>query len=447
MRTLTQSDIPTAFKAAGKSLYLVGGSVRDTIMGRAPKDYDYTTNATPSEIRWILEGMNPDALFAVGEKFGTIGAIFDGAPVEITTFRTETYEGGSRKPDVTFGTDLVEDLSRRDFTINAIAKDMRDGFVVDPFAGRTDIRDGIIRAVGKPAVRFSEDPLRLLRAVRFACQFDFTIEMRTLEAMRKYAYKLKSISQERIVAEMNKILMSDYPGMGIRLLIETGLMDYILPEFMAVFNMPRSNRYKNVYEHTLLVVKNTRKNLAMRWAALLHDIAKPLTIETKGEVHFINHDIVGGQLAERICNRLRMDNTLKAAIVQRVTQHMYVNGYSSTWTNGAVKRFMLNVGDAVDDLIELSRADLTTRNQAKRDRILSGIAELESRVQRIREEAEIVPIVSPLNGNDLMDLFQRKAGAWIQPIKQALLDAVIDGTLDATDIEGAKRFALALAGE
>ncbi len=431
-----------AFTDANKSLYLVGGSVRDTILGLKPKDFDYATDATPYEIREILEGTNATAIFGIGEKFGTIGAVIDGQDVEITTFRTEKYEQGSRNPVVAFGTSLVEDLSRRDFTMNAIAFDPIFGGIIDPFYGQLDLRNKVVKAVGNPNKRFQEDPLRMLRAVRFAGQLDFEIEYYTLQAIKHQAHLMSQISRERVVSEMSKILMQEKPSLGLAMLVSTGLMPYILPEIQALAEMPHDKRHKDVYAHTLQVVDQAPARLMLRWAALLHDIGKPLTIEIGKEVHFLGHEVEGGRMTRSALNRLKMDGASVAYITRAVELHMRVNGYTHDWTDGAVRRFIVEAGDLLEDLLDLSDANVTTKNVKLRAKYKRLTSELRQRIIELQALDNVVQMKSPLDGNELMALLGRPAGAWIKEIKQQLLEAVLDGTLAENDKETATKMVL-----
>lgn len=417
------------------------------LMGVAPKDWDYTTNATPVEIREILSRTNATAIFGIGEKFGTIGAIIDGKSVEITTFRSEAYEPGSRHPSVSFGTDLIADLSRRDFTINAIAQDMFSGAIIDPFGGREDIERKTIVAVGSPDLRFDEDPLRMLRAIRFASQLDFKISPQTMESLRQQAHQLSTISQERIMSEVSKMLMTSTPGAAIAALVYVGLMPYIVPEFMDIVDMPINRGHKDVYDHTLKVIDQSPPRPMLRWAAWLHDIGKPATYDrSSGDVHFLGHDVVGGKMAQKILRRLKMDVASIEYISDLVTMHMRVNGYTSDWTDGAVRRFIVEAGDKLEDLLDLSDADVTTKNMKLRNEYKRLTAELRSRIIDLQARDNVVQMKSPLDGNDLMALFNRPAGQWIKEIKQALLDAVLDGVLAEDDKETATKMAKEILG-
>jgi len=439
-----------AFDQAGKQLYLVGGSVRDLLLGRPRQDLDLATDARPEETKAILRQLRPDALYTVGEKFGTIGAVFNGHRVEITTFRSEQYTPGSRKPEVDFGTSLEGDLSRRDFTINAMARNLTTGEIIDPFGGLKDLEAGLIRAVGDPDTRFAEDPLRLLRAVRFAAELGFTIDPATAAAIRRQAHRLQEVSRERIAEELNRILLSPRPGLGIRLLVELGLLAHIVPEVLEMLGMPQDRgRYKDVFTHTLAVVENVPPNLVLRWAALLHDIAKPRTIsfDEKGEVSFIGHELVGEQMTREILRRLRFDNRTIKKVAKLVRMHLRPNQYGPDWTDSAVRRLVREAGDDLEELLILSRADVTSARPARRRAARTRVDELERRIRELAERERIEALKSPLDGHELMAMFGLGPGPWIRPIKDYLQELVIEGQLAPDDKETARELALKFAAE
>jgi poly(A) polymerase len=370
--------------------------------------------------------------------------------IEITTFRSERYNPESRKPEVCFGDDLYEDLRRRDFTINAMARDPLNAHIIDPFGGRQDLEHHILRAVGnEPDKRFDEDPLRLLRAVRFAAQLDFSIEPETYTSIQRQASKLQKISRERIRDEMNKLLLAPYPAKGLDLLVELGLMEWIIPEVLELRGVsqqvqPRVPASKDVYTHVLRVVERSSPRLACRWSALLHDIAKPRTKTIEdNKVHFFGHEDVGAVMAREILKRLHFDRDFIEKVSRIVRLHMRANAYTSDWTDGAVRRLMLDSGDSLPDLLDLSRADITSYRAEKVSRAVARVTELAERCQRLKEEAERVPLKSPLDGNELMEMFGRGPGPWLRPIKEHLLSLVIDGLLSPDDKEEARRIAKA----
>lgn len=429
-------DLVVTFRRAGHALYVVGGSVRDALLGRPNHDLDFTTDARPDTIKALLRRAGARDIFAVGEKFGTIGGTFDEMVVEITTYRSEEYEPGSRKPKVEFGHSLEGDLSRRDFTINAMAVDAAQGDLVDPFDGCDDLARREIRAVGVPEDRFAEDPLRLLRAVRLAAQLDFVIEPDTRTAIVASADALAAISRERIAQEMAKILTSDRAGAGLRALCDLGLMHQIIPDVLALRGMSQEAAYhhKDVFEHTLQVVDQTEPSLVLRWAALLHDIAKPRTRSIEnGQVHFFGHEHVGEKMARRILRDLKLDRDTIERVGRLVGMHQRANAYEDDWADGAVRRFIREAGDILDELLALSAADITSRRP---ERIRAGAARVEAlrtRIERIKAEEEVEKLSSPLDGDELMAMFGRGPGPWIRPVKERLLSAVLDGELAPDD--------------
>lgn len=431
------------FVSHGHELYLVGGSVRDMLLGRDLGDLDFTTDAHPPEVKRLMRAAQPETIYTMGERFGTIGAIFDGRHVEITTYRSEQYQPHSRKPQVEFGASLEGDLSRRDFTINAMALDIQSGRVVDAFDGERDLQRRLIRAVGRADERFGEDPLRMLRAVRFAVQLGFTIESATAEALRRQSDSLADISHERIAQEMNRILIEGRVAQGIRLLCELGLMVHIVPEILQMRGMRQdSYHYKDVFEHTLTVVSNVPPVLHLRWAALLHDVAKPRTMSVEGgEVHFYGHEHVGEQMTRRLLVNLRYDRDMIDRAAKLVGMHQRANSYESDWTDGAVRRFMREVGEELWDLLALSRADVTSRRPEKRQAAARRVDELEVRIADIRAQEDVARLQSPLDGNELMELSGRGPGPWIRPIKERLLAMVLEGELAADDKERAREIA------
>jgi poly(A) polymerase len=436
-----------AFRAQHKQLYMVGGTVRDVLLHRGQSsDADLATDARPDEVKRLVAPTKPSAIVLVGERFGTVRLHYGSDIIEITTFRTERYNPESRNPEVCFGTSLEDDLLRRDFTINALARDPLNGTIIDPFGGRQDLEAHILRAVGnEPDKRFDEDPLRLLRAIRFAAQLDFTIEAKTRRSIIHQAPKLQKISRERIRDEMNKLLVSPHPAKGLDLLVELGLMGWIVPEVLelrGVSQQQRATSSKDVYAHVLRVVDRSAPRLTTRWSALLHDIAKPRTRSVEdNKVHFFGHEELGAYMARDILKRLHFDRDFIESVSRIVHLHMRVNAYTPEWTDGAVRRLMLDSGDVLPDLLDLSRADITSYRVDKVERAAARVKDLEERCQSLKEEAERVPLKSPLDGNELMALFQRGPGPWLRPVKDHLLSLVIDGVLAPDDKDTAAQIA------
>ncbi|MGH2516582.1 MAG: CCA tRNA nucleotidyltransferase [Ktedonobacterales bacterium] len=457
------------FREQGFELYMVGGTVRDLLLRHdTSPDTDLTTNARPEQIKRLAQATHPDALFTIGEQFGTVrlhyhrdvpladeastrfpvpvAVVASAAPdvdvIEITTYRSDRYDPESRKPEVTFGDTLEGDLLRRDFTINAMAREPLTGEILDPYGGRADLERKLIRAVGDdPERRFDEDPLRMLRAARFAAQFTFGIEPATAAAITRQAATLQKISRERIRDELTKLLTTANPALGLRVLVDLGLMPYVVPEVLELrgVNQQPAGHSKDVYEHVLRVVERTPRRAATRWAGLLHDIAKPRTRTVEdGHVHFYGHEDVGAGMAKDILRRLKFDRSFIEYVSRLVRMHMRANAYMPDWTDGAVRRLMLEAGNALPALLDLSRADITSYRPDKVSRAVARVNELEARCKWLREEAERVPLKSPLDGNDLMAIFGRAPGAWLRPVKDHLRGLVLDGQLAPDDRAGAE---------
>jgi poly(A) polymerase len=473
------------FASAGRELYWVGGCVRDQLLGQPVHDLDLTTSAPPNEIKQLAARIRPDAMYDIGAKFGTIGLVFrldasstpanrrppfparseapllsetDGRPavpeqvtwtVEITTYRTDQYLDGTRKPAVAFGTSLVEDLARRDFTMNAIALDPRNGTLHDPFGGQRDIAAKVIRAVGTASERFQEDPLRMLRAVRFAARFGFTIESRTLDAIREGADSLTRISRERIAQELTGILVSARPDVGMRLATELGLMAHAIPEVLPMRGVSQQPlHHKDVFEHTMGVLRNIPPDPLLRWAALLHDIAKPQTKSVhEGAVHFFGHEDVGARMARRILRDLHFDSHFVEKVSKLVAMHLRVNSYESDWTDSAVRRLIREAGEELDALVHLSRADVTSYRVERQRAAAMRADEFQRRASELLEREDVARLQSPLDGNDLMRLFGKGPGPWIRPIKDYLLGMVLEGDLAPDDTERAAEVARRIAEE
>ncbi len=436
------------FTEAGYELYLVGGSVRDALLHRPTHDLDLATDAHPPVIKRLLAQARPDSRYDVGEKFGTIGATFGEWVVEVTTYRSEEYAFASRKPAVTFGTSLEEDLSRRDFTINAIAQEPATGGMLDPFHGLQDLQRGLIRAVGDPAERFREDPLRMLRAVRFAAELGFRIDPTTRAALELQAGALEHVSTERIAAEMTRLLVADQPALGLEALCDTGLAAYVMPELLPLRSTGQDGRHKDVFGHTLKVVENVPATPILRWAALLHDIGKPRTKTIQdGKVHFFRHEMVGARMARKILRRLRFDRDSSERIQRLVAEHLRPNLYTPEWTDGAVRRFLRETEGITDDLFALSRADITSYRRSRVEAGVARVNHLEARCRELQAQEDVAKLQSPLDGNDLMTMFDRGPGPWIKPIKDYLLELVIDGELAQDDRKSAVKLAQNFANQ
>jgi poly(A) polymerase len=373
---------------------------------------------------------------------------------EITTYRTEEYLDETRHPTVHFGGTLLDDLARRDFTINAIAVDARTGEIVDPFGGQADLAMGVLRAVGHPDDRFEEDPLRLLRAARFVAQLGFRLDPETRAAMMRTAPSLARISRERILAELTKLLTGEYVEYGLETLRETGLLAYTLPELGPLaeattdeygFGRGRGGtaREKDLWSHTLQVVSRTPPRPVVRWAALLHDAAKPLcrSVDASGEVHFFGHEREGAKLAERLLRRLGADKATTTAVSQLVELHARPESYEPDWSDSAVRRLALEAGDLLDDLLDLAAADVTSARKERQQLAAARIAALRTRIAKLEEEQALAQLQSPLDGNELMQIFNRPPGRWIAQIKDQLREMVIEGELAPNDKATAEKIA------
>lgn len=444
------------FTEAGADLYLVGGIVRDILLARpVPNDLDFATSIPPDRTKAILQTLDHAGLYDIGEKFGTIGLVLPGpepgdepVSVEITTFRTEQYETGSRHPVVAYGESIEEDLARRDVTINAIAVDVESGALIDPFYGQADLAMGLLRAVGDPDERFEEDPLRLLRLARFVSQLGFAVEPQTKAAMTRQAATLTQISRERVFAELTKLLCGEYPDAGLETLMETGLFTVAMPELTPLERptqeQPGAHREKDLWDHTKRVVAKTPPRPTVRWSALLHDAAKPLTrsVEPNGEVHFFGHERVGADIASKLLRRLNADKQTQNQVQRLVDLHLRPASYdTATWTDSAVRRLALEADSVLFDLLDLAAADVTSAKAHKQRQAANRVQGLRDHIARLEAEQALDELQSPLDGNDLMAMFDRKPGRWIAEIKDHLRELVIDGELASDDRETASRIA------
>ena len=410
-----------AFKEAGFKLALVGGPVRDAILGRLGNDLDFTTNAHPKECEKILNKW-ADSVWDVGAAFGTIAGKKDEITVEITTYRSESYSANSRKPNVEFGENIEGDLSRRDFTINAMALELTtdEPTFIDLFGGVSDLQNKVIKTPGKPEDSFSDDPLRMMRAARFMSQLNFEVDPAVVAAMKSMAKRLEIISSERIRDEFIKTIMGQQPKLGITLLVETGLADIFLPEVPQLkLEIDEHHHHKDVYEHSLTVLEQAIRledrlggaNLTLRLAALLHDIGKPKTRQliAGGGVSFHHHEVVGSRMCKERMRKLRFDNHIINDVSQLVFLHLRFHGYGSgEWTDSAVRRYVRDAGELLTHLHLLTRADCTTRNQKKADLLAKTYDELEERISVLMEQEELNKIRPDLSGEQIMEILEIK---------------------------------------
>ena len=428
-------DLAAQFKANGFRLALVGGPVRDALLNRLGNDLDFTTNAKPEETKKILKKWADD-IWDVGIKFGTIGAKKSEITFEVTTYRADSYEADSRKPEVNFGDNIEGDLLRRDFTVNAMAIELttEQPEFIDPHNGVTDLLRKVLRTPTKPEVSFSDDPLRMLRAARFAAQLNFAIEDDVLQAMKEMADRLSIISAERIRDEFVKTLLSDNPRIGITILVDTGLCEKFLPEIPKLrLEIDEHHHHKDVYEHSLTVLEQSialehrlgGKNLVSRLAALLHDIGKPKTraLIPGGGVSFHHHEVVGSRLTKERLKKLRFDHHIVEEVSQLVFLHLRFHGYGDgAWTDSAVRRYVRDAGDLLTHLHVLTRADCTTRNVKKAERLAAHYDDLENRIQTLMEQEELLKIRPDLDGHAIMQLLGVPAGPLIGKAYEYLLE-------------------------
>jgi poly(A) polymerase len=398
-------DLGERFRAAGHELFLVGGVVRDWFLGRGSdrREFDFATDARPHEILEVVRRWS-DRRYLQGIRFGTVGCRRDGLTFEITTFRSEAYPPDDRHPDVSFASDLETDLSRRDFTVNAMAVRLPEREFIDPFGGVRDLAAGRLDTPLDPVVSFGDDPLRMLRAARFASALRLTPTGRVIEAMAKMAERLDIVSAERIRDELSAMLVSERPAVGLGLIVETGLADRFLPELPALqLEQDPVHRHKDVFRHTLAVVERCEPDLVLRLAALLHDIGKPATRAFSSEgVQFHHHEVVGARVADARLRALRYPNDVVHDAVRLVEMHLRFHTYRMGWNDAAIRRYVRDAGPLLDRLNQLVRADCTTQNPAKARALAALQDELEVRIARLAEEENLQAIKPPLNGNHVM---------------------------------------------
>lgn len=397
------------FEQSGHRLYLVGGAVRDLFVdreGAASNDLDLTTDARPDRIKTLVAPL-ADAVWTQGERFGTIGASIDGVAYEITTHRADAYEPDTRKPEVAFSDDVNEDLSRRDFTINAMALEVtgNDPRLIDPYGGLADLHQRVLRTPLAPTVSFSDDPLRMMRAARFIARFDLVPQPDLVASATDMAERMSIVSAERIRDELCKLLVTEDPSKGLFFLNDTGLTSYFLPELPAMrLEQDPIHRHKDVLTHTVAVVRQSPPRRRVRLAALFHDIAKPQTraIGPNG-VSFHHHEVVGARMTRERMRALRFDKESIRDVSQLVFLHLRGHGYGAGWSDSAVRRFVRDAGPLLEDLIALTRADCTTRNRDKAARLSAQIDELEERIEALAEQEALAAIRPDLDGQDVMD--------------------------------------------
>ena len=431
-----------AFAAAGHRLYLVGGPVRDALLGVDCDDLDFTTSARPDQIEQLLRPIS-SAIWDVGRDFGTIGALLRTGGqeyrVEVTTFRADAYQPDTRKPVVAFGDRITDDLVRRDFTINAMAIDLADRSLIDPYHGVADLASSTLRTPSEPEVSFTDDPLRMLRAARFASRFQLRPEPELVAAMTELAPRLQIVSAERVRDELSKLLLADRPRFGLDLMVRTGLAQQVLPELPALrLEADEHHRHKDVYEHSLTVLdqaivlereRNHAPDLVNRLAALLHDVGKPRTrrFEPGGKVSFHHHDVVGAKLVRSRLTALRFPSDVVDSVSRLVELHLRFHGYGDgQWTDSAVRRYVRDAGPELERLHILTRSDCTTRNQAKATRLRRAYEELEWRIDELAAQEQLEAIRPDLDGNQIMDLLGLKPGREVGEAYRYLLERRLD---------------------
>ncbi|KRO39687.1 MAG: RNA nucleotidyltransferase [Microbacteriaceae bacterium BACL25 MAG-120322-bin65] len=434
------SRLAKAFAAAGFELALVGGPVRDAFLERPVNDFDFTTSAMPDEIEKIVKPL-ASATWDVGRDFGTIAAQLGDFRVEITTYRADSYDGTSRKPEVIFGDSLEADLFRRDFTMNAMALTLPELKLVDPCGGLADLLAGVLKTPIAPEESFNDDPLRMMRAARFASQIGASIEASTLQAMTDMAGRIEDVSAERVRDELLRMLASDNPRLGLEILVETGLAERVLPELPALkLETDEHAHHKDVYQHTLTVLdqaiaeeklRNPRAqaDVTLRLAALLHDIGKPATrrFEAGGTVTFYHHDVVGAKLATKRLKALRLDKETITAVATLIELHLRFFGYAdAAWSDSAVRRYVRDAGAQLDRLHIVVRADVTTRNKRKADRLSFAYDDLENRIAELAEQEQLQAMRPDLDGEEIMKILGIGPGRDVGQAYRFLLEVRLD---------------------
>ena len=433
------SSLAQAFKAKGFTLALVGGPVRDAILGRLGNDLDFTTNALPQESKKILQAW-AENVWETGIAFGTVAGKRGDTTVEVTTFRSEQYDPDSRKPEVEYGKEILGDLARRDFTVNSMALELtgQEPEFIDPFNGLADLAKKVLRTPGKPSDSFNDDPLRMMRAARFASQLDFEIDTDVVSSIRDLSARIAIVSAERVRDELTKILMSPNPRKGITILVDTGLAEIFIPEIPKLrLEVDEHHHHKDVYEHSITVLEQAimqearlgGPNLVIRLAALLHDIGKPKTRSfiDGGGVSFHHHEVVGARLVKKRLQELRFDSHTVEAVETLTALHLRFHGYGDgEWSDSAVRRYVRDAGDLLTHLHVLTRADCTTRNKAKATRLSGVYDSLEARIDILMEQEELSKIRPDLDGAQVMALLNLKPSREVGAAMNFLMELRLD---------------------
>jgi poly(A) polymerase len=428
-------ELGDLFAHAGHDIALVGGSVRDALLGRLGNDLDFATSARPDEILRITKGWR-ESQWETGIAFGTVGLLKAGLRLEVTTYRFETYDAQSRKPEVTYGDSLEEDLRRRDFAVNAMAVSLPDHAFHDPFGGSGDLAARILRTPGRPEDSFSDDPLRMMRAARFVAQLGFDVDPAVFAAIAAMADRIEKISAERVRDELSKLMLSPDPRRGLALLVDTGLAERVLPELPKLrLETDEHFRHKDVYEHTLTVVEQAialeegPPDLVLRLAALLHDIGKPATRrkEPGGRVSFHHHEVVGAKMAKARLSALKYPKDVVSDVARLVELHLRFHGYGTgEWTDSAVRRYVRDAGPLLERLHQLTRSDCTTRNKRRAAALSAAYDELEHRIEALRQQEEVDALRPELNGVEIGDVLGIGPGPDIGRAYRFLLELRLD---------------------
>jgi poly(A) polymerase len=433
-------DLAARFQAAGHELALVGGSVRDALLGGLGEDLDFTTDARPEQVLRVVRPW-ADAVWEVGIAFGTVGARRGDYRIEITTYRSERYDAASRKPDVRYGRELAGDLRRRDFTVNAMAIALPDRRFVDPYHGLRDLAERTLRTPCTPQESFNDDPLRMLRAARFSARLGFEVAPEVVEAMTELADRISIVSAERIRDELVKLVTAPHPRRGLSLLVRTGLADRVLPELPRLrLERDEHHRHKDVYEHTLTVLEqaialeDAGPDFVLRFAALMHDVGKPKTrrFEPDGGVSFHHHEVVGAHMTRARMKALKFSNDVTDEVCRLVELHLRFHGYGTgEWTDSAVRRYVRDAGPLLDRLHKLTRSDCTTRNRKRAAALARAYDHLEARIAALAEQEELAAIRPDLDGNQIMSILGIKPGPLVGRAYRHLLDLRLErGPLD-----------------
>ena len=420
-------ELSNLYAKNGFQIYLVGGAVRDGILDIETKDFDFTTNASSEDSIKMLN-KNDYKTTEIGRAFGTIETTVGDYSIHITTYREDKYNKDSRKPEIKTSGELETDLSRRDFTVNAIAYDINNSEIIDPHGGLKDLSEGLIRTPDTADISFSDDPLRMLRACRFVSTHGFTPNNELFKAISKNVERIEIVSTERIRDEFTKLLTGKEPSLGLKAFVESGLSELIMPELNELkIEVDPKHHHKDVYEHTMVVLDRVSPTLISRMSALLHDIGKPKTkgIEN-GKVHFRHHEVVGAKMSKKILKRLKYDNETIKKVSLLVENHLRPHTFKMGWTDSAVRRYIIDAGGLLEELNDLVRADITTKNKAKYEEINKYLDEMEERIKEVAEKEELSKLRPPLSGDEIMEIFDLEPGPSVGIIMKALYEQRIN---------------------